>query len=382
MIIAPPSNKPETRYSLLSVIVPVYNSAAWLRPCLDSICNQSYRNLEILCVNDCSPDNSADILAEYAARDPRIRIINREQNGGVAAARNSGLDAATGELLTFVDPDDTVDLNAFGDCIDRFDDDVDLVCFGIHADGPPSKRKAFINDSFNTDELAGSHSVSAIFIEKMLWTIWSKLFRKSLIDRLHLRCLSGIWQDDLDFYFRYLSCCRRIEVISQAHYHWLIRVDSTSAGNGAHDNDDLKVFRAYESILNFVRDLPSGKHDSPFMHGLIRNILFHTSTIKRRNRQQAIRLTHDLFEKWQLWDVDTALRGYTDYGPTLRLLRTPAWLLPLIKLSWLFYERNVAKIKYKFFGIVFLKTYLHPAPHRYNLLGFRFGPPVIRSRES
>ena len=89
----------------ISVIVPVYKVEQYLARCLDSILAQTYKNLEIICVNDGSPDNSLDILEQYAARNARIRVINRE-NGGLSAARNTGLEAATGELLMFVDSDD------------------------------------------------------------------------------------------------------------------------------------------------------------------------------------------------------------------------------------------------------------------------------------
>ena len=89
----------------ISVIVPVYNVESYLPRCLDSILAQTYEHLEIICVNDGSPDNSLAILEQYAARDARIKVITRK-NGGIAVARNTGLDAATGELIMFVDSDD------------------------------------------------------------------------------------------------------------------------------------------------------------------------------------------------------------------------------------------------------------------------------------
>ena len=89
----------------ISVIVPVYKVEQYLPRCLDSILAQTYEQLEIICVNDGSPDDSLAILERYAARDARIKVISRE-NGGLSAARNTGLDAATGELIAFVDSDD------------------------------------------------------------------------------------------------------------------------------------------------------------------------------------------------------------------------------------------------------------------------------------
>ncbi|MDR2481141.1 MAG: glycosyltransferase [Spirochaetaceae bacterium] len=93
----------------VSVIIPVYNTAPYLRRCLDSVCNQTLRDIEIVCVNDGSTDNSLDILNEYAARDRRSKVIDFPENKGVSAARNAGIDAAEGECIGFVDSDDAVE---------------------------------------------------------------------------------------------------------------------------------------------------------------------------------------------------------------------------------------------------------------------------------
>ena len=89
----------------VSVILPIYNVEKWLPECLDSVCSQTLQNIEIICVNDGSPDNSLAILKEYAAKDSRIVIIDK-QNEGVGAARNDGIRAAQGEYINFMDPDD------------------------------------------------------------------------------------------------------------------------------------------------------------------------------------------------------------------------------------------------------------------------------------
>ncbi|MDY6407580.1 MAG: glycosyltransferase, partial [Pseudomonadota bacterium] len=89
----------------VSVIVPIYKTEKYLRRCLDSICAQTFRDIEIICINDGSPDNSLSILDEYAIRDTRIQIINQE-NKGQSAARNIGLDKAQGTYIYFVDSDD------------------------------------------------------------------------------------------------------------------------------------------------------------------------------------------------------------------------------------------------------------------------------------
>ena len=87
---------------LISVIVPVYNVERYLRKCLDSIINQTFSNIEIICVNDGSKDSSLSIIKEYAARDKRIVVVDKE-NGGLSSARNAGLDIARGDYISFVD---------------------------------------------------------------------------------------------------------------------------------------------------------------------------------------------------------------------------------------------------------------------------------------
>ncbi len=98
---------------LVSVIIPVYNTEKYLRKCLDSVCNQTLKDIEIICVNDCSSDDSLAILQEYASQDNRIKIINFTQNKGVAIARNTAIDEAKGEYIGFVDSDDYIDLDFY-----------------------------------------------------------------------------------------------------------------------------------------------------------------------------------------------------------------------------------------------------------------------------
>ena len=92
---------------LISVIIPVYNMELYLERCLDSVLNNTYRNLEVICIDDGSKDRSLEILRHYEAADPRVVVIAKE-NGGVSSARNAGLDRMTGEYVCFVDPDDYV----------------------------------------------------------------------------------------------------------------------------------------------------------------------------------------------------------------------------------------------------------------------------------
>lgn len=125
-----------------SIIIPVYNAERYLRECIDSVVNQTFRDIEIVCVNDGSTDNSLSILEEYAGNDERIKIINQE-NKGHSGARNAGLDNISGEYCCFLDSDDYFELNLLERANEIFEKfDIDLFCFGSEIFG--------INDNFVT----------------------------------------------------------------------------------------------------------------------------------------------------------------------------------------------------------------------------------------
>ena len=116
------------RETMLSVIVPVYNVEAYLPRCVDSILAQSYSNLEVILVDDGAKDASGAICDAYAAKDPRVKVIHKE-NGGLSSARNAGLDIALGEYIAFVDSDDWIEPDAYQhllEVMERYD--VRLVC--------------------------------------------------------------------------------------------------------------------------------------------------------------------------------------------------------------------------------------------------------------
>ena len=92
----------------VSILIPVYNTAKYLDACMKSVREQTLKDIEIIAVNDASPDNAAEVLAKYAALDPRIKVVTHEKNGGILAARISGIKAATGEFIICLDADDTL----------------------------------------------------------------------------------------------------------------------------------------------------------------------------------------------------------------------------------------------------------------------------------
>lgn len=183
---------------LVSIIIPVYNVEKFLRTCLDSIVNQTYKNIEVICVNDGSPDNSIGILNEYASRDRRVIVLD-EPNRGVAFARNLGIERATGEWITFSDADDWWELNAFERAVEVAEKHkADVVMYSYYRDyaNRTIKRNNIFPSAFmEFDEgknhilrkrLFGLRDEELRFIENFDTNnaLWSKLY-KTEIFKIH-----------------------------------------------------------------------------------------------------------------------------------------------------------------------------------------------------
>lgn len=189
---------------LISVIVPVYKVEPYLRRCLDSICNQSYRNLEIICVNDGSPDNSLAILEEYAARDSRITIINQE-NQGLGAARNTGIDAAHGEWVSGVDSDDWIEPDLYVKAVACMKEDIDIICYGAFVDGEVNSQKAAdMQKDYDIDSAGETVMETFQQLQRVSVNFWSKIYRCSLLKKYRLRQPAGKRYEDVTFFMR--SC--------------------------------------------------------------------------------------------------------------------------------------------------------------------------------
>ena len=176
---------------LVSVIVPVYNVAAYLQRCLDSLLGQTYRNLEIICVNDGSTDGSAAILDEYATKDARIKVIHQE-NAGVSVARNRGLDSATGEYVGFIDADDWLEPDAYEKITSLCAAGVDYVWFGTSVENA--------SDDAQKAQLEHCLRIPGEGIRKLRESdflnsdgcVWNKVYRREFIEKYHCRFYKNI----------------------------------------------------------------------------------------------------------------------------------------------------------------------------------------------
>lgn len=165
----------------VSIIVPVYKSEAYLSRCLDSILNQTYTNIEVILVDDGSPDQSGMICDEYAKKDSRIKVIHQE-NKGVSSARNAGLKIAGGEYIGFVDSDDFIAPEMYERMVENMNKDRDLVicgCNRCNSDGELQVKKAKPLTYYELQ--CPQEALPSVMYQRVTMAVWSKLFRRNRI---------------------------------------------------------------------------------------------------------------------------------------------------------------------------------------------------------
>jgi glycosyltransferase involved in cell wall biosynthesis len=239
----------------VSIIVPVYNSAPYVEACVSSILEQDYGNIEVLLVDDGSTDASGEICDRFAAADDRVVVLHR-QNGGIAAAQNSGLDAATGELVTFCDNDDLMSPRLIGRLVEiLLATGADMSCCRWHnvgASAAASLRDSTAHAPFGryiAFDRPGKHyqGVFSMLLRKLTRSElyyfseanWGKLYRRSLFDGI--RFPENRYAQDVAIAMDLYQRMRLVASTEDRLYYWLQRADSVSHG--------LRTARYYHDIV-------------------------------------------------------------------------------------------------------------------------------------
>ena len=217
----------------VSVIVPVYKTQQYLRRCLDSIVGQTLRDIEIICVNDGSPDDSGRILEEYAARDKRIKILTQE-NQGLAAARNNGMKISAGEYVGFLDSDDMVSLDFYERLYNLAKKhDADISCGNVMIwKSDKNKRHGGWFITFNDVKAVRETSDERKEI-CFACACWNKIYRRDFIRKNGYVFPSGRLLEDFPFTFMTALSANKIAVDNGADYFYRQRPTSIMANIGA-----------------------------------------------------------------------------------------------------------------------------------------------------
>ena len=236
-------------YSKVSVIIPVYNVEDYLSQCLNSVINQTLKEIEIICINDCSTDNSLNILREFALKDTRIKIIDLKQNKGVSTARNVGLDLAKGEYIYLIDSDDWLDDNYLETMVKKIEEVNSNILINANFVNEYTDKQKKLYSKFdflkNNFEIFNSKIVQRFFPP----VIWTRLYKRAYIEQYRFR-FPQVKCGAEDIYFAYAcDLMQEQSYIFKGPYHHYFQHSSSAM----HKKErGYYYFESFKLLYNFL----------------------------------------------------------------------------------------------------------------------------------
>lgn len=268
---------------LISVIVPIFKVEQYLNRCIESLVYQTYSNLEIIVVDDGSPDNCPQMCDGWAIKDNRIKVIHKE-NGGLSDARNAGMQVATGDVISFIDSDDWIDLNAFEVMFNIMqDDESDIVSCGVNwvnEDG-----KLIRTESVIKHEILNSHDAMRDLLHdgKLKEHVWNKLYRRNVIENIPFE--KGKYHEDVFWSYQVIGKARSISVIPDSYYNYVQRADSIMGER--YSPKRLDALDATKLRCEYIK-----KHFPDLFNDALQNYmgscLYHLQLALRSNQEEAV----------------------------------------------------------------------------------------------
>ena len=244
----------------ISVIIPVYNTERWLERCIESVLNQTYKNFELILVDDGSFDDSGKICDKYTLSDNRVKTIHQE-NTGASVARNKGIESATGEYVIFVDSDDYIAEEMLENLILKMNDDIDLVVSSIKVLGLENEVDFIMPNSVVTSKDYVSMYCGRQFPRLCLEGPCCKLYRNSILKENNVNFIRELtFGEDEYFNMHYVSHCRKIYCCEDIFYFY-VRENENSLSRQFPSNTYEQIDLLFKFDMNVIRQLGCDEKD-------------------------------------------------------------------------------------------------------------------------
>ena len=241
----------------ISVIIPVYNVEDYLEKCLDSIINQTLKDIEIICVNDESTDESLDILEKYSKLDERIIVIS-QKNNGAGSCRNKGIDIAKGEYISFVDSDDWLELNALEELYENaINNSSDIVLFNSIEHKPNNNFRERIylpkNKCIDYNNFTFNHKLYKNFVLNKSFVIWDKLYKTSFLKENNLKFEYYRVFEDVKFHIECMILANKISYLPKILYNYN-KKNASSTISSTVFTKSLIIFDVFDGVEQFLKE--------------------------------------------------------------------------------------------------------------------------------
>lgn len=309
----------------VSVIVPVYNVYDYLDKCLNSLVNQSLKEIEIIIINDGSTDKSQDIIDKYSKKYQNIKTFIKK-NGGLSDTRNFGIERAVGEYITFVDSDDYIDKDMYLEMYEKAKlGDFDIVTSDINY--VYKDREV----SIKTDPKTDTENTLELFIN-FYPTVCTKIFKKELFTNYNLRFKKGVWYEDVELMYRMIPYIKKIGVIHKAYYQYIQREESITSTVSPKIYDYINNFNG---LVDYYKENNLfSKYQKELEYAYVRYI--YATFIKT-----ALGYNYNDYLK----AVDCAIKNVHEHFPKYR--RNKYFYKSLKGIYLIMFNKTIAKILYK-----------------------------------
>ena len=308
--------------TLISVVVACYNTSAYIESCLTSILQQDYRNIEIICVDDCSIDDTPLLVRHFMRKDKRIRFICTDQNSGLSASRNLGISQCHGEYVMFVDGDDCLLPGAISNLYTAMGEQDDMVVgsvaveyeegkgnYGTVVDG--DKGYFTIKDDHRFNALTDINAAQNRHV-----SAWSKLWRMSVLKKYQIAFPVGLYYEDVSFYWKYLLMAPRVHCIKQPVYLYHRHMAGSIMGETFRKKPGMGIHNIYilEDIFKFAESHGKEGFFRKELSGLYEKYFWQAyNSSPKEDYEQVLERTYQVLNQHQ---VDTSEHPVLQYVST------------------------------------------------------------------
>lgn len=361
---------------MVSVVLPVYNVEKYLRKCLESVINQTFKDIEIICVNDSSTDGSENIIKEYAKKDKRVKLISHLENQGLGFARNTGFLNGDSDYVSFIDSDDFVSYDyieslyntavkyeadiVFTDNIYTINENKSYIKPYYHNRINIWKKKFKENwsegiSNFNVDTPEKENTP-----EYPLAVAWNKLYKRKFLIENNLLYSKYRIAEDIDMFYRLLANSPKMAYNHKPKYYYLQRISSLGGNVSVAKNPPLAILEAFENVFNYYKENKIELLKDCNYYNFIS--LLHTfNNYKAENKNEFYEKCHNLMKKLNV-EIDKdkhtfeaysclIMKTYKDYNIYLEKVENVkkkvfsiAWWIPSITLREKYKKYNLNKI--------------------------------------
>jgi len=282
---------------LVSIIVPVYNADKYLIKCLDSLVNQTFRNIEVIVINDGSSDSSETIINQFKSNYPEIIKSYYKLNGGIADVRNFGLKHVNSPYFGFLDSDDYIELNAIEEMYNAaISNNLDIVMSDFYWTYPEYEK--ITND--------GPYNNNKELLVSMFATLWNKLYRTEFIRSINVQFPKGYRYEDASFLYKIIPYIEKWDYINKPFVHYVQRIGSITHNHNERVKDMIFVF---EDLIDFYKERNLYEKyklelEYLFIRFFLGNSFLRSTQIKDKDdRDRTLKLSFELlnktFPKWR-----------------------------------------------------------------------------------